>query len=206
MKKKKKKVEKLHWPFWMTWKRLSCCKSLPTKAGFELCSQGCVGHALSFHSCFCFASFALFWGPPKPWAAPSWEPPTPAPPAGSFLQGCSPFHTPWHQPGLPTQSHYIRNVTCTVHKWCVGAGTSWGEWRDGLGVKIDIAVRAKMSELQRNLIPLLLPTRLPQLLITVIQSNKPHKLKGSRSCLIFCHLSSIQAFHLMWSFWAGKRF
>lgn len=27
--------------------------------------------------------------------------------------------------------HYITDVTCTVHKWCVGEGTSWGEQSDG---------------------------------------------------------------------------
>lgn len=124
----KKKIEKFHWPFEMRRKRLSCCKSLPARlAGFDLCSPGCVGHAHPFHPC-CVEALQQ---PPQLGAS---HPAPGAVPGSSWLLSASllQFHRLWHQPGHPTQNHCIRSVTCTLHKWCVGAGTSWGEWSHGL--------------------------------------------------------------------------
>lgn len=55
-------------------------------------------------------------------------------PASSWLPSASllPFPPALAPAWAPNQTHYIRSVTATVHKWCVGAGTSWGEWSHGL--------------------------------------------------------------------------
>lgn len=130
-----KKIEKPHWPFWMMWKKFSCQKFLYTiPTGFDLCFQGCISHACSFPLCFC-------WGPSNPSAAlllgavlsPLLVPSVAT--SSWFLSTCLlPLSHALAQAYVSETKccHYIRNVTCTVHKWCVGEGTSWGERSDGL--------------------------------------------------------------------------